>query len=272
MRGRSLEGKVALVTGASSGIGAALADEYARRGADVVLAARRADRLDEVAATVRGHGRRALAVSCDVTVDGDLERAVAAALGEFGRIDRAIANAGFGVAAPLAKLELDDFRRQFETNVFGVLRTVYATLEPLAAVKGRLAIIGSVSGFVGMPGSAPYAMSKAAVHLLGDCLRHELAGRGVGVTVVVPGFVDSEIRRVDNRGRLRLDAREPIPPWLRMRAPKAAHAIVGAVERRRRMLLLTGHGRAAVLLQRFTPGLLHALIGRFGGRRVRDKT
>jgi short-subunit dehydrogenase len=266
-----LKDKVALITGASSGIGAALAVEYARQGADVVLTARRSDRLEEVAERVRGHGCRALAVTCDVTVDGDLERATAAAVESFGRIDRVIANAGFGVSKPLSKLELEDYRRQFETNVFGVLRTVYATRDALEQSRGCLAIIGSVAGYVAMPGSSPYSMSKAAVHKLAESLRHEFARFGVGVTSIVPGFIKSEIRMVDNRGVLHPDARDRLPDWLPMAADVAARKIVRAVERRKRILVMTGHGKFVVLLQRHFPGLLAGLVHRFGNRVRRDK-
>jgi NADP-dependent 3-hydroxy acid dehydrogenase YdfG len=130
--------RVAFVTGASSGIGAAVALELARRGFDLVLAARRLERLREVARAAHGLGRRALEVGCDVTRDGELEAAAQLARQELGRIDVVIANAGFGVASPLRKLSLDDYRRQLETNVFGVLRTVYATLDDLAASIDRL--------------------------------------------------------------------------------------------------------------------------------------
>lgn len=266
MPSRSLENKVAFITGASSGIGSAIALECARRGADTLLAARRVDRLDEVASQVRSFGRRALPVACDVTVDGDLERAVSDGLARLGSIDRVYASAGFGVTGALEKLDLDDYRRQFETNVFGVLRTVFASADALKASHGCLAIIGSVSGFVAMPGGSAYSMSKAAVHVLANSLRVEFGRHDVGVTLIVPGFIKSEIRRVDNRGVFRPEARDRIPDWLPMAADDAARKIVNAVERRRRVLVLTGHGRLAVFLQRHTPGLLAAAIARFGGR------
>src|SRR6185436_16532555 len=126
-------GQVVLITGASSGIGAALARAFAREGANLVLAARRADRLAALAAEIEREGRRALSVTCDVTRDGDLERAAAAARTAFGGIDVAVANAGFGVVGPVERLTLDDYHRQFETNVFGVLRTIHATLPDLRA-------------------------------------------------------------------------------------------------------------------------------------------
>jgi NAD(P)-dependent dehydrogenase (short-subunit alcohol dehydrogenase family) len=259
-----LSGAVILVTGASAGIGAAVAREAARQGADVVLAARRRDRLQTLAAEIEGLGRRALIAGCDVTRDGDLEAAVAAAQQEFGRIDFVIANAGFGVVGPFERLTLEDFRRQFETNVFGVLRTVMATRESLIATGGCLAIIGSVNGYVSFPGSSPYAMSKAAVHALAFTLRHELRPHGVGVTLVAPGFVKSEIRQVDNRGVRHPHARDRIPSWLSGSTEETARRILRAARKRRRVEIITGHARVAVFLERHLPGLSSQLLSSFG--------
>jgi short-subunit dehydrogenase len=255
---------VALITGASSGIGAALARELARQGADLVLLARRSDRLATVAAGVEREGRRALAVVADVTVDGDVERAVAATLATFGRLDVVIANAGFGVVGLVERLALDDYRRQFETNVFGVLRTVQAALPALKASRGRLAIVGSVAGYVATPGASPYAMSKFAVRGLAAALGYELAPAGVSVTLVVPGYVEAEIRRVDNTGVFRAEAREPVPARLIMSAPRAARQIVRAIARRRREVVITGHGKLGVFVQRHAPWLVAAAIRTFG--------
>jgi len=263
------QGLVALITGASSGIGEAVAREYARQGADVILLARRRARLEALAAELEERGGRALLEVCDVTREGEVERSVAHAVAALGRLDYVIANAGFGVAGSFQSLSLDDYRRQLETNLFGVLRTAQATVEYLIASRGSLAIVGSVSGFVALPGSSPYSMSKAAVHALAGSLHHELAAVGVAVTLVVPGFVDSEIRQVDNLGRHHPGAREPVPRWLRMPTERAARLIVRAVRRRRRELVFTAHGRLAVALQRHFPGLLAVAIRRFGigGRR-----
>jgi short-subunit dehydrogenase len=259
-------GQAVFITGASSGIGAGLAREFARCGADVVLAARRAERLEVLAAEIRHGGRRALAIGCDVTRDGDVERAMAAARTAFGRVDVVVANAGFGVVGDVERLTLDDYRRQFETNVFGVLRTVWAALDDVKRARGRIAIIGSVSGHLATPGSSPYAMSKFAVRALAEALGHELAQQGVSVTLISPGFVESEIRRVDNSGRLREAAPDPIAAWLVMPTERAARQIVDAIARRRREAVITGHGRATVFLNRHAPWLIAALIRRFGIR------
>jgi len=263
-------GQAVFITGASSGIGAALAREFARRGADVALTARRVGRLEALAEEIRRHGRRALAVAGDVTRDGDMERAVAAARSAFGRLDVAVANAGFGVVGAVERLTLDDYRRQFETNVFGVLRTVWSTLDDVKRARGRVAIMGSVSGHLAAPGSSPYAMSKFAVRALAEALGHELAPHGVSVTLISPGLIASEIRRVDNAGRLREQAPDPMPSWLVMPAERAARQIVEAIGRRRREAVITAHGRATVFLKRHAPGLMATVIRRFGIRGRRE--
>lgn len=268
---KRLTGKVAMITGASSGIGAAMAREFARRGADLVLTARRWERLEALALELRAIGRRAVVVQCDVTVDGDLERAVATGLEDLGRLDFVVANAGFGVAGWFHRRELGDYRRQLETNVFGVLRTAFATREALESSRGCFAVMGSVMSFVATPGTSPYAMSKHAVRALAEALRHEWRPRGVAVTLLAPGFIDSEIRQVDNRGQRDPEAPDPIPRWLRMRTDTAARKLVAAVVRRRRVAVVTGHGRLAVFLARHTPGLLDLLVRTFAvsGRRAR---
>ncbi len=247
-----------LITGASSGIGEALAREYARRGARLVLAARRVDRLELLRAELAAAGTEALAVACDVCIDGDPERAVAVARERFGGLDIAIANAGFGVIGRFADLSLDDYRRQFETNVFGVLRTARAALADLTASKGRLAVMGSVMGHVPMPGASPYGMSKFAVRAFCESLRDELEPAGVCVTLLSPGFVQSEIRRTDNHGVLRAEAADDAPAWLQLSADRAARIMVRAIARGARERVITGHGRSAVWLYRHAPWLIRA--------------
>lgn len=264
-RRQRFAGQAVFITGASSGIGAALAREFAREGGDVALVARRRDRLEALAAEIGATGRRAVVVPCDVTRDGDLERAAAAARDALGKLDVVVANAGFGVTGALETLSLDDYRRQFETNVFGVLRTVFATLEDLKKTRGRLVLIGSVSGHVGVPGSSAYSMSKFAVHSLAASLAHELAPYGVAVTLISPGFVESEIGQVDNRGVRHPEAPpRPLPASIVMATPTAARKIVRAVARRRREAVITGFGKTIVFLQRHQPGLLAKIIRRLG--------
>lgn len=265
-RARRLEGSVALVTGVSSGIGAELLREFARRGAFVAGCARREDRLALLRSELEDRGVDPLLVRADVTSDDDMAALVAAVMERFGRIDWVVANAGFGVGHPFERLTIDDYRRQLETNLFGVLRTAAAVLAPLKASRGVLAVMGSVAGDVPVPGSSAYALSKAAVHAFARSVGPELVAHGIAVTLLAPGFIDSEIRKVDNSGEYRADWRDPIPPWLSLRTDVAARRMVSAIVARRRQLVLTGHGRLLVAAQRLAPGLM-ALALRWAARR-----
>jgi short-subunit dehydrogenase len=200
-------------------------------------------------------------IGCDVAQEGDLQKAAAETVRHWGKLDVAIANAGFGVVGPLKKLSMEDYRRQFETNVFGVLRTIYATLPEIEKNRGSIAIVGSVSGWTASPGASPYAMSKFAVRALANSITPELRLSGVRVTLISPGFVASEIRQVDNQGKLQEQAKDPIAPWLVMPTEKASRQILRAVAKGKREAIITGHGKALVFLERFMPWMLRA-VGR----------
>jgi NAD(P)-dependent dehydrogenase (short-subunit alcohol dehydrogenase family) len=257
------DGQAVLITGASSGIGAALAREFAREGAHTILMARRTERIEALAKELSGGGRRSLAVAGDVTRPGDPERAVDLARREFGRLDVAVANAGFSVSGRLRDLTLEDYRRQLETNVFGVLGTLKAALPALEETHGRIVLTGSMFGMMSIPGATPYCMSKWALGGLADGLHLEMAPYGVTVTHILAGVVDSEIYQVDNRGK-HSDAppKHPPPKLLKLSADRAARQIVSAAYRRKRTLILPKHAKMAVLLQRHFPGLVHFALGR----------
>lgn len=249
------EGQVVLITGASSGIGAALAREFAREGAHTVLVARRVERIEALAAELTAGGKRAVAVAGDVTRDGDLERAVELAHSEFGRLDTAVANAGILVTGRLLTLTLNDYRKQMETNTFGALRTVMAALPALQETRGRVVLIGSLLGMVSVPGGTPYCMSKFAMNGLSDGLSLEMEPFGVSVTQVMSGFVDTEI--YDNA-----PLRRPPNKWIALRADQAAVRIVSAVYRRKRCLVLPWPTKMAILLQRYLPWVVYLALRR----------
>ena len=260
--------KVVLITGASSGIGEELAVQLARAGARLALAARRSDRLAQVRERIAAvGGAEPLIVVCDVTLDGDPPRAVAETLAHWNRLDIVIANAGFGVVGAFAKLSLEDYRRQFETNVFGVLRTLQAALPAVVAARGQLVILGSVAGWTASPGASPYAMSKFAVRALANSITPELALLGVRVTLISPGFVESDIRRVDNQGRLHAGVAEPIPRWLVVGRDRAVAHMLRAIARGQREVVITGHGKLFVALERFFPWVLRAAARRMAATR-----
>jgi short-subunit dehydrogenase len=249
-----------LITGASSGIGAALAREFGRRGFGVALVARRQDRVEALAAELRAAGSEASAHRGDVTQDGDIARVMAelAARGVVPSI--VVANAGFGVVGHARQLEIADYRRQLETNLYGVLRTFHETLDALKSTRGRFVVMGSIAGHLSGPGGSAYAISKFAVRALAESLHGELKSVGVGVTLLSPGFIESDIRRVDNRGELHAGAVDPVPPWLRMKADVAARKMASAILAGRREAVITFHGKVILFLARHFPRFTRWLI------------
>jgi NADP-dependent 3-hydroxy acid dehydrogenase YdfG len=181
--------RVLLITGASSGIGAATARHAAAEGWRLVLAARSLERLEELAEELGGPDR-AVAVECDVTEWPDQQAAVVIGLEHFGRLDAAWANAGFGAQRSFLADSTDHWREMVLTNVYGAALTVRAALPALKDSRGHLLLTGSVAGRRNIAGSL-YSATKHAVHAMAEAARLELDGTGVRVTVIAPGIVDT---------------------------------------------------------------------------------
>ncbi len=262
------QNKSILITGASSGIGEELAWQLSHFDAHLTLTARRRELLDALAQKISASGKPCpLVIPADVTRDADLPHAVNETLRIHNKLDIVIANSGFGIVGPFKKLSLDDYRRQFETNVFGLLRTVYAALPAIEQSRGNVVLLGSVAGWSATPGAAPYAMSKFAVRALANAITPELALSGVNLTLISPGFVASNIRRIDNKGTLHASAKEPMPAWLVMPTDKAVREILRAIARGQREAIITGHGKALVAISRFAPWILRTASRRIASTR-----
>jgi NADP-dependent 3-hydroxy acid dehydrogenase YdfG len=180
---------VFLITGASSGIGAATARQAREQGYRLVLGARSLDRLEELAEELGGPDH-ALAVRCDVSEWEDQQQLVAAALEAFGQIDVAFANAGFGGPRGFLEDTVEHWREMVLTNVYGAALTLRATIPALTASKGHLLLTSSVAGRRALPGSM-YSCTKHAVTAMGEAARQDLHGTGVRVTLIEPGMVDT---------------------------------------------------------------------------------
>ncbi len=225
-----LEGKVAVITGASSGIGEATAEALAAEGAAVVAAARREDRLSELVRRVEEGGGRALPVSCDVTDEEQAHGLIRRAEEEFGRVDILVNNAGVMLLSTVQKGLSDQWRQMFEVNVMGLL---YATDAAIAVMKeqgsGHLVNVSSVAGRkVTRSSNGVYAGTKFAVNAISEGLRQELMEDNIRVTIVEPGAVATELPdHITDE-----DARESLSGLMkleRLQAPDIAEAIVYAV-------------------------------------------
>jgi NAD(P)-dependent dehydrogenase (short-subunit alcohol dehydrogenase family) len=233
-----LSGRVALVTGPARGIGEAVARGLAAGGARLALVGLERGRLEAMAVELGpGHAW----FECDVTQQAALDRAVSGTVESLGGIDVVVANAGIGSFGTVAAMPLEAQARVIEVNLVGVLRTVVATLPLVTARRGYYLLVSSAAALVATPGLAAYSASKSGVEQLGNALRLELAGKGVGVGVAHPGWIDTDLVR-DARQDLKafdeIVCRLPAP-FQTVTSPRdCAAALVGAIEGRRRKVFV----------------------------------
>jgi short-subunit dehydrogenase len=261
MAQRRLTDRRAIITGASSGIGRALAVELARHGADLVLLARREDRLAEVVEQVSQLGRRAIAVVGDVTDPAVRRRVVETARNDLGGLDVLVNNAGIAAHGRFAEADPARLRPIMEVNYFAPVELIRECLPLLR--EGRQPIIvniGSILGRRGCPHKSEYSASKFALHGFSEAVRPELANLGIDVLVVAAGPTETEHFEVliENKGEL---------PWgnpRRKPASAVAREIVRAIERGKHEIVTSWRGRFWVLLNRISPRLVDRIMNRFG--------
>lgn len=258
-------GKVVVVTGASSGIGAATARAFGQAGARVVVAARRLDRLEALAAEIEalGHGAQALAVAADLGRREDCERLVEHAMGRFGQIDVLFNNAGIGRIDWLEKLDpVRDIEAQVRVNLLGVLHTTRLVLPHMQAQRGGHIInMASMSGLVATPTYSIYAACKFAVRGFSEALRREVAPWNILVSVLYPGGVATEF---GEHAGIRRKTTVTTPKFMLLTAEQVAAAVVGLVRRPRRELIITWPFRITAWLNGRWPALVDvATIKRF---------
>lgn len=194
-----LDGKVVIVTGASAGIGEAASRRLAGEGATVVMAARRADRLEALTQEIESAGGRALAVAGDVTSPQDRERLVRETMRAFSRIDGLVNNAGYGQRGPIELVPVESIRQNFETNLFSLIALTQLVIPIMRDQRsGRIVNISSVAGRIARPLSSVYDATKHALEAISDGLRGELAPFGIKVVIIEPGFIITEFLGVAN--------------------------------------------------------------------------
>jgi NADP-dependent 3-hydroxy acid dehydrogenase YdfG len=191
---KNIEGKVVVITGASSGLGEATARLLSAQGASVVLGARRVERIQAVADELNRSGGKALAIPTDVTHADQVKRLVDAAVQTYGRIDVMINNAGLMPLSPLERLKIDDWNRMIDVNIKGMLYGIAAALPYMKQQQaGQIINVSSVAGHKVRPGNAVYAATKAAVLAISEGLRQEVKPYNIRTTVISPGAVATEL-------------------------------------------------------------------------------
>ena len=249
-----LNGKVAVITGASMGIGEAIASLFAARGASVVLTSRDSGRAEEARVRI-GHIDRTLALACDVRMREEIDRVVGLTLHNFGRIDIWVNNAGHGVRDSVEKMDMDQARRMFDTNLFGAIDGMQAAIPVMRRQgAGTIINISSVAGHLPLPGRAAYSATKFALNAIGKAARVELEGTGVRVMTVCPGYIATNFAEntVKGNDRRRL-SRGPIRG---ISAARVARAVLQGYLKGKREVVVPWTDHIFIKLYQLFPSLV----------------
>jgi short-subunit dehydrogenase len=258
-----MKDNVVAITGASKGIGAELARQLAGKGAKLVLAARNAKELEAVAQECRKLGAAVVTVKADVAEERDCQAIVAGAVLAYGRLDTLVNNAGMSMWARFEDIrDVSVLERIMRVNYMGAVYCTRHALPYLRESRGRIVGISSLAGRTGVPTRTGYAASKHAMTGFFDSLRIELAGSGVTVTMVYPGFVSTGIRENATGPDGRPIMVSPVREGEVMTVEDCARRIVRAIERREREVVMTARGRMGLWLKLFAPGLVDRLARR----------
>jgi short-subunit dehydrogenase len=261
--------RVVAITGASAGIGRATAIALARRGDALVICARRADKLESAAEAIRAAGGQALPVVGDVTRVDDMDRLVASGVERFGRLDVMICNAGFGIAGAIDEITDAQMRELVDVNYMG---TFYATRAAMRVFRrqasGHVVIVSSIVGKRGVPYMAAYSATKFAQVGLAECLRSEVSGSNIHVSVVYPVSTETEFFDVMSR---ETGTRVPRAAGPRQEAGDVAAAIARAIEHPVPEVFPHFKSRALIWANTFAPGLTDRMVKRFGRKPLQSR-
>ncbi|RAK00459.1 short-subunit dehydrogenase [Larkinella arboricola] len=255
-----MKGKVVLITGASSGIGRALAFAFGRQQARIVICARRVESLETVSQELTRSGIENVGIQADVSVEEDVRKLIDATIERYGRLDILINNAGITMRSMVLDMEPDVIRKVMDINFMG---TVYATryaLPHILKTRGSIVGISSIAGYRGLPVRSGYSASKFAMNGFLEALRTELLNTGVHVLVACPGFTTSNIRysALNSEGQV---AGETVRDETQMMsAEECADHILKAVKRRKRDLILTAQGKLVVFLNKLFPAFTDRMV------------
>ena len=255
------KGKVVIITGASSGIGKACAVEFAKRGANLVLAARQYVTLCEITAELeKNHNIKALAVQADVSKQEDCEQLIKQAVATFGQIDILINNAGLSMRALFQEVDLMVLKNLMDVNFWGTVYCSKYALSEILKTKGSIIGVSSIAGYRGLPGRTGYSASKFAMNGFMESLRTELLKTGVHVMVACPGFTTSNIRVAALAEDGQSHGETSMDEGKMMTAEEVAKIMADGIVNRKRTLVIGGQGKLTVWLNKLLPALADNLV------------
>lgn len=256
-----LNNKIIIITGASSGIGKSLAIECAKRGANVVLAARQYVTLCEIAADLeKQYNVKALAVQCDVAIEEECAHLIKQALTTFGKIDVLINNAGISMRALFNDVDLKVLKSLMDVNFWGAVYCTKYALPEIIKTKGSIVGVSSIAGYKGLPGRTGYSASKFAMNGFLDSLRVENLKTGVHILTACPGFTASNIRNTALAKDGSQQGESSMHEEKMMTSDEVANIILNGVENRSRTLIMTSQGKLTVALSKFLPAFLDKMV------------
>ena len=256
----SLKGKVVVITGASSGIGEAMARLYSKMGAKVVLGARNEEKLSLLTQIIHNEGGEAAYCATDVTKEEDCKQLINKAVEAFGGIDVLICNAGISMRAIFDDVDLSVLHRLMDVNFWGTVYCAKYALPYLQASKGSLVGISSVAGLHGLPGRTGYSASKYAMTGLLETIRIENIKKGLHVMVACPGFTASNVRFSALVADGSQQGSTPREEGKMMTAEEVARIVANGIAKRKRLCLMESEGRATHFVKKFAPGLLDRIF------------
>lgn len=255
-----MHGKVVVITGASSGIGRALAETLAANGNKVVMGARNIEVLHLLEDRIREAGGEAISVATDVTSRDECARLIQTAVDAYGKLDVLINNAGISMRALFGQTDLSVLHKLMDVNFWGAVYCSHFAMPHLLASKGSLVGISSIAGYKGLPGRAGYSSSKFALQGFLDVVRTENLKTGLHVLTACPGFTASNIRSTALAADGSQQGESPRKESKMMSAEMVAKYIIKAIDKRKRSLVLTTQGKFTVLLNKFLPSLTDRLV------------
>ena len=262
MKKQTYNNKVVWITGGGTGLGKAMAIEYAQKGAIVVVSGRRIEKLNETVTEITSYGSKALAIKCDVSVEENLKSAVAEIVEKYGQLDIVIANAAFAVLGQIEEIELHHWKRQFNVNVFGAAMTVKYSLPELKKTKGRIAFITSAVALGTAGGVGVYSASKYAMRALGQTLSMELHDSGVSSTVIYPGYMKTDFAKMDNNGEH--DPSREFSSNMMWSPEKSARVTIKAIDKRKREYSFSAISKIWGFFGKHFPSVGYFYFTRFG--------